>query len=710
MRKPHIRAPNSQFLIPHTGIFLLALVVRLLVASYVFPPGHFLKYPALAAEIRAGDISRSTDGSFLYLSYHEWCHRIFGDDLRGAARLQLVLGSLAIVLLARIGHALFGGATAAIAGCVGAVYSGFVIYDSVFEPETLLMLLTLGWACSLLPDSNGRIGEKALVIGGVCYGMAVCTRPVALLALPFVILHLLKSTRSLRRLAAFFGPAALPLIIFVHQNWSATGRLTTVMMSPGQVFYEGNNPVARGALSAYPLVLKEQEVQYHGRSDYAHPLYRQIARSALGSNATIVECNDYWTGRSLNFMRLYPRAELGIMLEKLRFLFCSFEAHDVEQGAADEEALGSLPLPRFGVIAAFGLIGMLLVVRQERPARGFSSGIWLPYTLLACFGLTNLVFYVSARQRLHIVPYVILFAAVTVVELVRMLRGRRYRAATAWVVAIAITYLGIAQRPVTAVEMVRLREEARAAAQFYGGAARTADPSARAEYAAKAIATAPYLYDKLRPKGVTYDAAFYDRVVALSRSIVASAPRDMSLRLNAGMAEVLAGRYSAATRDLSVVADSGYPTYRYYLAPSSPFFYLGLCAEREGRMQEALDMYARALDSQPGCPWSLGRRAELLRRLGRTQEMAADLEILSSVHDPATVSLSLGMAAYDAGDYVESAQQLRRLIGILPDYRKARVFLMASLERLGDPSWRVEYEWLRRSDSSLAFPEAGYPR
>ncbi|MBI2840641.1 MAG: glycosyltransferase family 39 protein [Acidobacteria bacterium] len=694
-----------------TVVFALSLLVRVVCVAAVFPAGYFLKYPALVDEIRGGLSERAMDGSFLYIAFHWLCRTIFGPDLVWARGVQIVLGSLNAALLSLIGARLFGRRAGLLSGCFAGIYSGFIVYDNVFEPETVLMLLTLGWITCMVPGRPALTGGARTAAAGLLFGLAVVTRPTVVLALPFAAAHIWRTGRRGGPLGTFLIAGALPIAALLAYNWKACGRPTLITMSPGQVFYEGNNPNARGVLSAYPLVLKEQEMQYLRRSDYAHPLYRQIARSSLGPGASLLQCNDYWLGRALGFVRLYPRAELAILHSKLRFLLSEYEAHDVEQAAATDASTRRLPLLRFGFVAALGIIGAVAALRNENGSRPpYASGIWIPYVLAFCFALANMVFFVSARQRLHVVPYLILFGGVFADRVVCLGCRRELRAVAGYVVLGAALYAVLAISPTAAVELERMRVDSRAAGEAYRSALHSTNVEDKTTHAVDAVVAAPYLYDKFRPAGVRYDALFYARVAERARSRASGDGGDVSLLYNAAIAELIAGDCDAATRDLESVVESGYAVYRYYLAPSSPHHFLALCAERSGRADDALLEYASALAEQPGSAWSLSRRADLLRRLGRTAEAAADLETLDAIHDPATVHLMLGTAAFEAGDWDESASHFRALSVILPDYMKARVFLMASLERAGDPSWRDQLAEIQRFGSTLAYPEASYPR
>ncbi|MEW6368249.1 MAG: tetratricopeptide repeat protein [Acidobacteriota bacterium] len=701
---------------PHAlaALFFVALVLRIGCAVWLFPHGYFVKYPALVEDLRQGNSDRWLDGSPFYIAYH-WCSdALLGDDLRWRLYGQLLVGSFSVVLIAIVGAKLLGRRAGILCGLIAAAYSGFLVYDTVFEPESWLIFLTTAWVfCLIHSDRDESTNLGSTVLAGILFGLASFTRPTGLLALPFIALYLAARPTGHRRgthwraLVSFILPSAVSIGLLMFYGMVTAGSYAVAVMNPGEAYYEGNNPWARGALSTYPLVVKDMEMQHPARSDYAHVIYRQIARSELGGQAPPAECNRYWRTKALAFLKEYPGAAAMLLAQKMRFLVASFEAHDVEQARVNDDEIHRWPLVRFGWLAPLGFPGIVLWLSTKASKR--PSGLWVPFIVLACFAISNLVFFVSARQRLHMVPPLILFAAYALCEIAGMVRKRSWARLCLALIGFGVCAGAAWPLPTAAAELNHIRSDSTAANRYYRMALDAKSPAERRANAELAVASAPYSYDRLRPAGVLYDQAFYDGARMLVRERLARHAQDLSLRFDLGIAELLAGRLAEAEASFGVVTTSGYAVYRYYFGPSSAYYYLGLCAERRGRFEDALGLYRRALDEQPGCPWSLGREADLSRRLGRSTEAERSVTLLSAIHDPATVHMSLGMAAYDARDYTESSRQFEAALRVLPDLMKARVFLAASLRQRGDPRAAAIYEDLRRFGSTLAFPEAGYP-
>jgi tetratricopeptide (TPR) repeat protein len=105
---------------------------------------------------------------------------------------------------------------------------------------------------------------------------------------------------------------------------------------------------------------------------------------------------------------------------------------------------------------------------------------------------------------------------------------------------------------------------------------------------------------------------------------------------------------------------------------------------RLGRMKESLEVYAKALESEPGHRLSRANRATVLFKLGRTDEAEAELKILLR-EDPkdATAHASLGAIARLRGQILDSVPLLERACELDPDHDEAFVNLLLSLLAIG---------------------------
>jgi hypothetical protein len=281
--------------------FGLAAVHLVLALRFAGEP-LFGKYPALAARLRAGELTAAqvSDASPGYLLLHL---ALSPEAIRA---LQLLASAATVVLVARVGGRLAGPALGLAAAAALAVAGPWLLYPSVLEPDLLIGALNLAAVSALLLSGGRRAGATA--IAGALLGLSVALRPTAallgLVALGWIVLDG-PSTGSgwtgsgragsgrtgfgRRAPGLAFGVALLvaaagPLVALRLHAGGALERGSS--MSAGAVAHLGHRPESTGLGGTYPTLLKLVELQSLGRADrtpdHAHELYRVFASAAEG--------------------------------------------------------------------------------------------------------------------------------------------------------------------------------------------------------------------------------------------------------------------------------------------------------------------------------------------------------------------------------------------------------------------------------------------
>jgi tetratricopeptide (TPR) repeat protein len=466
-RSPTLKGHLLRAQASRLAAFGLAAVHLVLALRFSNEP-LFGKYPALAARLRAGELTAAqvSDASPGYLLLH------LALSPEAIRTLQLLASAATVVLVARAGARLAGPALGLAAAAALAVAGPWLLYPSVLEPDLLIGALNLAAVASLLLLGGRRAGWAAIAGAGAFLGLSVALRPTAallgLVALAWIVLDGPRTAdpspgsgrTGFGRLAPAFAfsaalvvAAAVPLVALRLQAGGALERGSS--MSAGAVAHLGHRPEGTGLGGNYPTLLKLVELQSLTRADrtpdHAHELYRVFASAAEGRPLAAPEAEWYWLGKVAAFAREAPGAFVAQLGRKLAFAIAGPpEDHDIPevQRVALEAPAPSLPVRVLALAGAGGLLAVLAARRRGREAAGPEPvAERAPAALLAgwiaAYLAAFLVFYYQSRYALAILPAWALLAgagAAAVRDALRDARGagRRDRARLALLTAVAL--------------------------------------------------------------------------------------------------------------------------------------------------------------------------------------------------------------------------------------------------------------------------------
>ncbi|MCK4235470.1 MAG: glycosyltransferase family 39 protein, partial [Candidatus Krumholzibacteria bacterium] len=133
----------------------------------------------------------------LYTWFLSLVYRLFGANLTVVRFIQALLGTASCAFIAVITRRLFRSQAAAItAGMAAALYLPSIFYEGLLMPTTIILFLNLLFLICILPKDLSP-GPRRLLLAGVVLGLSVTAKPVAILLLPFVVMHLLFVSRGL---------------------------------------------------------------------------------------------------------------------------------------------------------------------------------------------------------------------------------------------------------------------------------------------------------------------------------------------------------------------------------------------------------------------------------------------------------------------------------------------------------------------------------
>jgi tetratricopeptide (TPR) repeat protein len=547
--------------------------------------------------------------------------------------IQAVLGSLSCVLVGVAGWRLFSRRAGIAAGVMLAVYAPALFFDGLIQKSLLdlVFLSVMLWLASRwLID---RPGERwpwlwlGLALGGLSL-----TRENAL-AFTLVLLGWAATrgrrvTRANLRAAAFLLVGlAIVLLPVAIRNLAVGGEFHVTTSQFGPNFYIGNNPQATGGYD--PLRAGRGAAQYEREDATA------IAEQALGHRLTPAEVSRYWTGQALAFIRSQPASWLALLATKIRLLWNATEIMDTESQLAHAEWSTPLALAgwvgHFGILVPLALLGIVVTWRDRQ-----RTGVLL--AMMIVYAASVVMFYVFARYRYPLVPFLVLFAAAGVTALPRFVRSASRPVLAGTCVAIGLVAL-VVNQPIVAAELTR-------------------------------AVTATNLGEALSAEGR------HDEAVAQYRRAIALKPDWAPAYYNLGSALSRGGRAGEAVTEFerALALQPDYPRAR---------FGLGSALLAAGRPRQALDHLRQAAASLP-------ESADVRRALGIalarehrvTEAIAAFTEAIRLAPDSAEAHNDLGVALASQGDIRGAADRFAHALSLEPDFTEARRNLEAARKLL----------------------------
>jgi len=391
---------------------------------------YFLK----ANDIAAGDFFRKD----LNLSWPFYAYflgfflKLFSGNLVPVLLLQYLLGAVNGVLIFLIGKKLFNPTVGWIAALLCACYALFVFYESMLMYTSLSVFLTSLFFLVLL-ELQERLSLKRMLGAGILFGIGNLTQANMLifgfLAILWVLWHRKESFKKAWIFSAvFFTGFFMVVLPQMARDSVASKALTLGPQNLGVNFYIGNNPEAGGVFVCPSNFTSTQRGIY---SDA-----RAIARGTLNRDLKDSEVSGFWVGKALAFMREHPKAYLKLLLQKFENIFSGKEfvmEHEYRY-VKDSIRAYRLMLQDLKWVLPFAILGMILSFRAfERH--------FLLFLAIAAMVLGMLMFVVTEKHRLGIIPFLSIFAGHCILGFWETWKQKRYGLIFLMVVVLSGLYL-----------------------------------------------------------------------------------------------------------------------------------------------------------------------------------------------------------------------------------------------------------------------------
>ncbi|MEO0116557.1 MAG: tetratricopeptide repeat protein [candidate division WOR-3 bacterium] len=330
----------------------------------------------------------------LYPYFLALIYKIFGINLLIPRIIQALIGSASCLLIYLIGKKIFSPKVGTIAGLVATLYPLLIYFDGELLLTNLLIFLTLlGFFLFL---------KEKIFLSGLSFGFAAITRPNILL---FLLTLFIIKLKEIKKLLPFFLAVILPIIPVTIHNYIKEKDLILIAWQGGINFYIGNNPESDGMTAIIPGT----------RGSWWGGLYdaKRIAEEETGRELKPSAIDRFWFKKGLEFILKNPQKSLPLFLRKLYLFFSGYEISNnrdiylFSQFTYLKYLIQKLPFFQFpfGLLFPLSLIGIYFALREKR------KDLSPFYLFLITYPLSFILFFVTARYRMALIPILILFAA-----------------------------------------------------------------------------------------------------------------------------------------------------------------------------------------------------------------------------------------------------------------------------------------------------------
>ena len=410
------------------GIFCIALAVRGLYLlesaknpAFYFPIVDSRSYSQMAQNLING---QAIDGQFFwqpafYPLFLSLCYKLSHISIVFVKIVQALIGSLTCVLSYKLGQKVHSKAAGIAAGIITALYLPLVFFEA--------QLLATGWAAFwsvalilLFIRTRENLSISNGFILGLAGGLSVLTRPVFLpffaLTLVWLVVSLVKDQVKSNRLAVGifcivfgFGAVTGPVAV---KSFQVMQKASILPHSGGVNFYIGNNADFEEVITIRP--------GHRWNELMAEPLNQTGVQSHNGAQ-------DYFKQKSLDYMANEPWSFMkGIFYKTSQFISSREMPRNVDIYLFRQWSIllsaGLFKISNAGfpfiLLLPFSILGAVFCFRK------IPLPLWF---FLLIYPASVILFFVTARYRMPIIPVLSVLAGCSGVTLFGMIKNRSYQ-------------------------------------------------------------------------------------------------------------------------------------------------------------------------------------------------------------------------------------------------------------------------------------------
>ncbi len=356
-----------------------------------------------------------------YVYFLAIVYKIFGHDYIIPRLIQHLVGSFSCVLVYFLARKLFNRKVAVVSGLIAATYGMFIYFEGELLLDSFLVLFDLLLILFLLKARENPKFSKWFLCG-IILGLSAITRPNIIVFIPvvwlwiFLVFRKKKTLKAIQTYSASFLLGSILIISPVTLRNMIAGGDTVLIASQGGInFYIGNNENADGVSAIFY------------KEDWQYRDFQQMAERETGKSLKPSEISSFYYRKGVDFYLENPSSAFKLLVKKLYLFWNRFEIsnnQDIHFFRRYSSLIRTLPLG-FWLVGPLGLAGMVLSMlhrkRQTKKSRdrlrSQRKRLSLPILFVFSYMISVVMFFVTARFRLPVIPFLIIFSGFSLVWL-----------------------------------------------------------------------------------------------------------------------------------------------------------------------------------------------------------------------------------------------------------------------------------------------------
>lgn len=363
-------------------------------------------------------------------------YAIFGNKILAVQIIQVILASFGAGFLYLITRKISSHRNGVIASIIY-ILSGILIFYTgallYVEVNIFLSLLLVYLLLGLADPSREKSISGKLILTGIVMGLLVMVRPEFILFLVLLIPYFIIKIRPKRILQyiVFLFFSLITISTIPLRNYLVGKDFVPFTAHSGVNFYYGNNPQTDGTWRpVYPL---------QQTPDISIAQLQYSSQRIDGKLVKPSQASKYWMQKGLNFIKKNPWRYVKLLGRKLSLFFNNYEIPNnyYFYQTRDDSIILKICFIGFALILPLAILGIVFSLKRWKD-------FYLIYSFIFIYLVSSLVFYVISRLRAPVIPFLIIFAAVFIGDIIEKLKGGKFTKAILLIV-ITVLFFGLTQ-------------------------------------------------------------------------------------------------------------------------------------------------------------------------------------------------------------------------------------------------------------------------